>query len=149
MFSVASDFTDIIIGHHLYTNENYEYNSTIPSIKPHTPARMGDIYQRANPAHKTKTPSQIRPGLERWLWAPDVDAPPLRKSFHAATVADGATSVDCVAPTPRNIILATRGASSATSGSSPPSTASCLFESIVMEPVVFELNTYSRKNVCA
>ena len=29
MFSVASDFTDIIIGHHLYTNENYEYNSTI------------------------------------------------------------------------------------------------------------------------
>ena len=107
------------------------------------------FYQRANAkydAQKTKTPSQNCPGQERPR-ALEVDVPPLRKSFHAATVADGATSVDCVAPVPRNIALATRGASSATSGSSPPSTASWLFESTVMEPVVFELNTYSRKNV--
>ena len=127
---------------------SYAHNSSVKSYNPKT----RETNHRANAkydAHKTKTPSQNCPGQER-LWAPpDVDAPPLRKSFHAATVADGATSVDCVAPTPRNITLATRGASSAMSGSSPPSTASWLFESTVIEPVVFELNTYSRKNVWA
>lgn len=100
----------------IYTRMRSQFNDSFH--------KTADIYQRANAAHKTKTPSQIRPGPERRLWTPDVGAPPLRKFFHAATVADGATSVDCVAPTPRNILLATRGTSSATSGSSPPSTAS-------------------------
>jgi hypothetical protein len=101
-------------GYHLYTNENYEYipiqlrrHSFNKTPQPRKRERNHIyIYQRTDAAHKTKTQSQILPGQERPR-ASDVDAPPLRKSFHAATVADGAASVDCVAPAPRNILLAT------------------------------------------
>lgn len=119
--------------------------------KPYKPKKEGQTNYIPEPnakydVHQSKAPSPNLPGQDR-VCAPDVDAPLLRKYFHAATVANGAMSVDCVAPAPRNISLATRGASSARTGSSPPSTASLLFESTVIVPVSFDFTTYSRKKV--
>lgn len=72
-----------------------------------------------------------------------------RKLAQPERVAGSANTVPCVAEVPTKSSVSTRGTSSARLAFSPPRAVGLPFESVVIEPVAFELIMKSRKNTSA